>query len=87
MTITLDHIKLASKIIVWFSTAHVAGSIIRANTNPETAFQAAQVFVGGTVIGTIVSDYSMKYVEAAIDNFAEQIKEAKEKKAKKEATT
>lgn len=60
--------KMIVRTVVGVSTSKVAHDIIVNNTTVETGADAAKVWVGGIVIGAIVTEHAKEFTETKIDN-------------------
>lgn len=86
MSTALSVAKLAVKLGASIGTSKVVNDIIKANTNPTTASEQAQVVVGAVVLGSMIGDASSKHVNAKLSSLGESLAEAKARRiAKKES--
>lgn len=55
------------KTVVAFSVGHVIKNLIQNNLEPENRLQRAEVAIGSFVLGGIVADQAVAYVDNFID--------------------
>lgn len=65
-------IRKGVKIVVGFSVGHVVKTLIENNLDPETRLQKAEVAVGSFVLGGIVADHAVSYVDEFITTLTEK---------------
>lgn len=63
----INHVKLASKIVVGFSTSFVVANALRNNIIPDNSTQKVMLFIGSVVVGALVADHAENYVMKMID--------------------
>lgn len=54
---------LTAKIVTIYSVNKTVAEVIRNNTNPQTVAQAAAIWTGSLVIGSMVASHASNYVE------------------------
>ena len=72
--------KLIANTAVGIGASKIANDIIRNNTDIETTADAAKVWVGSVVIGSMVAEHAKEHASTKIDNAVawwESRKEAK----------
>lgn len=67
MTNKLEIAKTAINIIAGAGVSKVAHDIIKNNTTTDTTADAAKVFAGSLVIGSMAADAASKHVSSKID--------------------
>jgi hypothetical protein len=89
-------VKVATKFAAGFGVSKVISDIIKTNTVVQTTADAVKVWTGSLVLGTLITDVSMKYVEEQIDSLQtwiekrqeneEEVKETPKSRARKTAS-
>lgn len=80
MTITVDHIKFVTKVIVGISVSATVGSIIGNNTTITKPHHKAEMVIAAAVLGAIAGEYAGEYIEHQIEQIAMSIEKMKAKK-------
>lgn len=62
--------KMAINFVAGASVSKVVNDVIRNNTTVETTWDAAEVWMGSVVIGSMVADAGSKHVNHKMDRIA-----------------
>lgn len=60
--------RLALKVIASLGVSKVIGDIVTNNVSTVTKMDVVKVWVGSIVLGTMIADYTGKYVEEQFNN-------------------